>query len=590
MAEKPPSLRCVFVHFARRLALVLLLSSATLSAAPADATRREARERFDRGLKLFNQRDDGGALAEFQRAYELIPHPLVLYNIGVVQAAMKHPVEAVDALDRLIASPGDLSADRLAHARELRAEQAARIARIEIRSNVDGARIEVDGVDVGQAPLPEPLAVASGQHVIALVASGHAPSRRTVTVAGGRRQALDFQLVPLDGKLGMLEVDTPVLDADVVVDGVVVGKTPLAGPLSLAPGRHVVDVRRKAQAARDEAALRRNTQELSRYLSKGDIEFIDAFGDDRPLKEFANDFAMQNIALEFLRGRDPEAYKDYRTTTDGLIGRTKAYVKTAGSAVAFAGLVASFVNEGAMFLSDREPRKIYRILPLAGEFATAAGALAVRTYRSAETGIAIESSSWNILGREKRFRMIDASGEHIDETASGVFDALKASGEQKRFRGAMFSNGARGLLYKVYLCDPESTGRMLDGAVPDAMRGQFGEAFMGLPSGSGFYFVNVLTNPKLTKHGALVKDVLQRDQRKSGRNPAVGDVQRQVAADFANWTDSQFARMILANHHGPVRHAQMQVGGTIVRLIPTITAVYEYESYADSCRATAGRA
>lgn len=352
----------------------------------------------------------------------------------------------------------------------------------------------------------------------------------------------------------------------------------------------VVDVRRKAQAARDEAALRRNTQELSRYLSKGDIEFIDAFGDDRPLKEFANDFAMQNIALEFLRGRDPEAYKDYRTTTDGLIGRTKAYVKTAGSAVAFAGLVASFVNEGAMFLSDREPRKIYRILPLAGEFATAAGALAVRTYRSAETGIAIESSSWNILGREKRFRMIDASGEHIDETASGVFDALKASGEQKRFRGAMFSNGARGLLYKVYLCDPESTGRMLDGAVPDAMRGQFGEAFMGLPSGSGFYFVNVLTNPKLTKHGALVKDVLQRDQRKSGRNPAVGDVQRQVAADFANWTDSQFARMILANHHGPVRHAQMQVGGTIVRLIPTITAVYEYESYADSCRATAGRA
>ncbi|MCB9578753.1 MAG: PEGA domain-containing protein [Polyangiaceae bacterium] len=233
------------MHFARRLALVLLLSSATLSAAPADATRREARERFDRGLKLFNQRDDGGALAEFQRAYELIPHPLVLYNIGVVQAAMKHPVEAVDALDRLIASPGDLSADRLAHARELRAEQAARIARIEIRSNVDGARIEVDGVDVGQAPLPEPLAVASGQHVIALVASGHAPSRRTVTVAGGRRQALDFQLVPLDGKLGMLEVDTPVLDADVVVDGVVVGKTPLAGPLSLAPGRHVVDVRRK---------------------------------------------------------------------------------------------------------------------------------------------------------------------------------------------------------------------------------------------------------------------------------------------------------------------------------------------------------
>ena len=355
----------------------------------------------------------------------------------------------------------------------------------------------------------------------------------------------------------------------------------------------VVDVRRKAQAARDEAAVRRSTKELSRYLTKKDIEFIDTFGEDRPLREFANDFSMQNIALEFLRGRNPKAYKEYRAQTDGLIGRTKAYVKTAGGAVAFSGLVASFVNEGAMFLRDREPKKVYRVLPLAREFVQAAGALALRTYKSAETGIAIESSGWNLLGHqfdpEKRFRMLGPNGERTDATASGVFADLKESGEHKRFRAAMFSGGSRGLLHKVYQCDAETTGRMLDGVIPDEMRSAFGEAFMGLPSGSKFFFVNALTNSRLNKHADLVKNVLARDQRKSGRYPAVGDVQRQVAANFGEWTDSQLARMVLANHHGPVHHAQMQVGGTIVRLIPTITAVYEYESYADGCRASALR-
>src|ERR1700727_2890609 len=99
----------------RRRALALTLSATLLAAtvpgaalaqAPAasEAVRQEARERFDRGLRLFNDGDNPGALAEFKRAFELIPNPLVLYNIGLVYSAMGRPVEAVDALDKVIAS------------------------------------------------------------------------------------------------------------------------------------------------------------------------------------------------------------------------------------------------------------------------------------------------------------------------------------------------------------------------------------------------------------------------------------------------------------------------------------------------------
>src|SRR5579864_2115407 len=77
--------------------------------APGDAAKTEARTRFDRGLALFNDGDNAGALAEFKRVYELIPNPLALYNVGLVYAAMGRPVESVDALDKVVANPGPVT-------------------------------------------------------------------------------------------------------------------------------------------------------------------------------------------------------------------------------------------------------------------------------------------------------------------------------------------------------------------------------------------------------------------------------------------------------------------------------------------------
>src|SRR3569833_2568352 len=58
------------------------LGSAALAqtAAPPDAAKAEARERFDRGLALFEKSKNAAALAEFKRAYELIPNAVVLNN------------------------------------------------------------------------------------------------------------------------------------------------------------------------------------------------------------------------------------------------------------------------------------------------------------------------------------------------------------------------------------------------------------------------------------------------------------------------------------------------------------------------------
>ncbi len=226
-------------------ALALAGSSLVLpAAAQSEAARTEARERFDRGLRLFNQNDNEGAIAEFERAFELAPHPMVLYNLGLVLAAAARPVDAVEVFDRLLAAPGDLDAQRLNRVREERARQATLIGEIAVSSNVSGASVELDGVEVGTTPLEAPLRVAGGTHIVGAVARGHAPLRRRVSVAGQARASVELNLQPLEGKPAQLEVESPVPDAQVLVDGELVGRTPLGASLALTPGTREVEVRR----------------------------------------------------------------------------------------------------------------------------------------------------------------------------------------------------------------------------------------------------------------------------------------------------------------------------------------------------------
>src|SRR5580692_11515271 len=216
----------------RALALVTAVALSTLGAsrvsqaqqpAPSATERAEAAERFDRGLRLFNAGDSSGALAEFKRAYELIPNLLVLYNIGLVYAQMGRAAEATEALDQVLASPGSLSAERLAIAKRTHDEQAARVADITVTTSVAGAAVEVDGLERGKTPLSGPLRVTSGSHVVGAIAPGYVPLRKEVTIASGEKQALQFDLVAMQGRLAHVVVKTHLPGADVFADDQLVG-------------------------------------------------------------------------------------------------------------------------------------------------------------------------------------------------------------------------------------------------------------------------------------------------------------------------------------------------------------------------------
>ena len=222
------------------------LGSAALAqtAAPPAAAKAEARERFDRGLGLFEKGENAAALAEFKRAYELIPNAVVLYNMGLVYAAMNRPVEASDTLDRYLAQAGDkASSQQRAQATKVRDEQSARVARVLVVTD-HPATVQVDGVEAGRTPMAEPLRVASGAHTIAALAPGYQPTRRELTLAGQVTETVTLALLPTETGAAHLVVPTPLPGVGVWIDDKQVGTTPLPASVAVTPGDVRVELKR----------------------------------------------------------------------------------------------------------------------------------------------------------------------------------------------------------------------------------------------------------------------------------------------------------------------------------------------------------
>ncbi|HSC89797.1 MAG TPA: PEGA domain-containing protein [Polyangiaceae bacterium] len=232
-----------------------MLSPAVAAAQVADPTKVEARERFDRGLTLFNQGDNDGALAEFERAFSLTHHPLVLYNICLVHIAAGEPVQAVTRLEELLAMPTGLSDDKRAQAQRALNEQLERIGSLRIATNVRGAHVEIDGVDAGPVDEPEPgqqpqrvLRLPGGRHLVGLVAPGYRPERLTITLAGREDKAQLIALEPLAAALGKLHLSVTPIDTRVTLDGQEIGHTPGVVELTATPGDHELRLERPGYA------------------------------------------------------------------------------------------------------------------------------------------------------------------------------------------------------------------------------------------------------------------------------------------------------------------------------------------------------
>jgi tetratricopeptide (TPR) repeat protein len=174
----------------------------------------EARSRFRRAVELYDEANYESALLEFQRAYELAPHPRLFYNIGKVADKLRDYPAAYEAFTKYLEqNPDDISAERREEVVEAIRRLEGRTALLTIQVNVPGAEITLDDARVFTAPLDTPIRVNSGRHTIRVTASGYSSSFLPFEVVGKDHQTYQVTLdrieAPTVPVVSLAQLDKP---------------------------------------------------------------------------------------------------------------------------------------------------------------------------------------------------------------------------------------------------------------------------------------------------------------------------------------------------------------------------------------------
>lgn len=223
----------------------------------------EARTYFNAGAQAYEAGQFPAAIQAFERAYQLAPREAIIFTIGQAHRRQyyidKNPAHLKAAIERyrdyLKRVPeGGRRADAAEALAELEpiaarvdsavgdtepgaaVQPAARQTRVMVTSPTPNARVSLNGAT--PASLPLIAEVAKGKHRVKVAAPGFFDEERELQAAEGGILALDITLREQPGKLDIAVEE----DAEITVDGRLVGLTPLSRPIELPAGRHLVAV------------------------------------------------------------------------------------------------------------------------------------------------------------------------------------------------------------------------------------------------------------------------------------------------------------------------------------------------------------
>jgi hypothetical protein len=167
-----------------------------VGAPPSAAAQAEGREHFTRGLALYREGNFGGALAEFQRAYDVAPSYRILFNLGQADYELQDYAGALKAFARYLDEGADkVPANRRAEVQKTLRDLEQRTGKVEVSTNVPDAEIAVDDVPVGKTPLAAPLVVSVGRRRVTATLAGRTTATRVVDVAGGDLAKVSLELL-----------------------------------------------------------------------------------------------------------------------------------------------------------------------------------------------------------------------------------------------------------------------------------------------------------------------------------------------------------------------------------------------------------
>lgn len=224
----------------RVLTLALLCLAVPALAQLDDDAEEQARQLSKEAGAAFRKGDYHVALAKFQAANALVPHPTLQVNIGRSYEKLEQWEDALNACREVLAAPG--LPESTAHAAEECIERVAPHVQnplIEVRTAPPGASVMVDGVDMGKTPWTG--TVQPGKRQVDVTLEGHRAVKREVVAARGKKELVRLVLVP-ESVGGVLAIRSVPEGAALTLDGEKIGETPLEG-FGVKPGKYVLEAR-----------------------------------------------------------------------------------------------------------------------------------------------------------------------------------------------------------------------------------------------------------------------------------------------------------------------------------------------------------
>lgn len=239
------------------IALSLALILAALPAAAQDATE-QAKALFNAGAQAYEAGKYPAAVQAFSEAYRLSQRPGILFSMAQayrrqytadkkpanLRASVKFYRDYIAKVEQggrradAVAALGELEPmlDRMGSAAEAPPPAPPKpAAQLMVSTQIKEATVSLDGQKAVEAPLI--VDTTPGAHKVVIQAAGYFTEERELKVGNGV-VALD---IAMREKPGLITVSTRD-GADVSIDGRLTASTPLARPIEVPPGRHLVTV------------------------------------------------------------------------------------------------------------------------------------------------------------------------------------------------------------------------------------------------------------------------------------------------------------------------------------------------------------
>ncbi|WP_437299864.1 PEGA domain-containing protein [Sorangium sp. So ce426] len=205
----------------------------------AESLTGMARAEHGAGAALFDDGDYAGALARYERAYELSRDHRLLWKVALCQKNLRRYAAMIATLRRMEAEAGAaLSARDRQDVADLIKAAGSFVSLLDVTASEPGAAVFVDDEPVGTTPLAAPVPIDIGERRIRVSKPGFVDLVRQVKVVGGDSVALAARLdrAVHRGRLAIAAGQ----DDLIAIDGKVVGKGRWEG--SVQSGTHALRV------------------------------------------------------------------------------------------------------------------------------------------------------------------------------------------------------------------------------------------------------------------------------------------------------------------------------------------------------------